>query len=71
MIAMEELINYPTIGPIRGVQQSPNVTQFLGVQYATLKDRFARGELLRDYPSKSSRPMDATKFGYEVQSYKR
>lgn len=45
------ILQHPTIGPIRGVVKKVGVTQFLGVQYATLKDRFSRAELLKSYPS--------------------
>ena len=56
---------HPSIGPIRGIGKVPGVTQFLGVQYATLKDRFSRAELINSYPTKHSRVqngiLDATK----------
>ncbi|KAK4683063.1 hypothetical protein QC764_121820 [Podospora pseudoanserina] len=45
------ILQHPTIGPICGVVRKVGVTQFLGVQYATLKDRFSRAELLKSYPS--------------------
>ena len=61
-MATHETINHPTIGPLKGIKRFPKVTQFLGVQYATLKDRFARGELLVQYPSAWD-ILDATKFG--------
>lgn len=61
--------NHPTIGPIRGITKVSGVNQYLGIQYATLKDRFARGELLEAYPTnhanKRDGVLDATKLGYE------
>lgn len=57
---------HPTIGPIRGLNKVPTVVQYLGVQYATLKDRFSRGVLLetynRDYLNEDG-VLDATKLG--------
>lgn len=38
-------LDHPRIGRIRGIQRADNVKQFLGIQYATLKDRFSRGTL--------------------------
>lgn len=61
-MATHETINHPTIGPLKGIKLSSKVIQFLGIQYATLKDRFARGELLVQYPSAWG-ILDATKFG--------
>ena len=63
MSATLERISHPTIGPIQGIRRCPNVNQFLGIQYATLKNRFARGSL-PEYPLSSSGTVDATKFGY-------
>ncbi len=61
-------MQHSTIGPIRGVIKVPGITQFLGVQYATLRDRFAQGELLESYPSDHVRiqggVFDATAIGY-------
>lgn len=57
---------HPTIGPIRGLNKIPTVVQFLGVQYATLKDRFSRGVLLETYDSGNFNEdgvLDATKLG--------
>jgi len=39
-------LSHPSLGRIRGIRRSENVVQYLGVQYATLKDRFSRGDLL-------------------------
>lgn len=56
------ILNHSTIGPIRGISRIPNVTQFLGVQYAKLRDRFSRGQLIENYP-KTSQPLNATEHG--------
>ena len=62
------IFHHHTVGPIRGVRRPPYVDQFLGVQYATLSDRFARGELVERYPLDASGNrdgvLDATKSGY-------
>ena len=65
MSATLECISHPTIGPIQGIRRCPNVNQFLGIQYATLRDRFARGSL-PEYLSSSSGTVDATQVGYEL-----
>jgi carboxylesterase type B len=60
---------HPTIGTIRGISNGPGVTQFLGVQYATLQDRFSRAELLKTYPGQAHHTrvqdgiLDATRIG--------
>lgn len=58
---MDQIVNldHPTIGSLRGVQQSPEVDQYLGIQYATLPDRFSRGNLVESYAA----PVDATRHG--------
>lgn len=65
-----EITQHATIGPIKGLRKTPGVIQYLGVQYATLKDRFSRGELLQSYPAshlnKQGGVLNATKFGYEM-----
>ncbi|OQE42964.1 hypothetical protein PENCOP_c003G00472 [Penicillium coprophilum] len=61
-----ETKQHPTIGPIKGLNKVPTVIQYLGVQYATLKDRFSRGVLLESYNSghfNGDRVLDATKLG--------
>lgn len=58
-----ETISHPTIGRVRGISRYPGVVQFLGVQYATLTDRFARGELCQQYPSTTGYVLDAEHFG--------
>lgn len=65
MCSSQESTNHPTIGPIKGIQRFANITQFLGIQYGTLKDRYAQGELLEQYqPGPSA--LDATKLGYKL-----
>jgi len=54
-----ETLSHPRIGLIRGIKKFPNVNQYLGVQYATLEDRFARGQIRQKY----GEILDATKFG--------
>lgn len=62
-----ETTQHKTIGPIKGVRRLPGVMQYLGIQYATLKDRFSRGELLEschsDHPRKQEGVLDATRLG--------
>lgn len=55
-------IVHPHIGRVRGLQRSNDLVQFLGIQYATLKDRFARG-VLCDYADAPDALLDATKIG--------
>ncbi|KAK4171979.1 putative carboxylesterase [Triangularia setosa] len=65
MSGQSTILQHPTVGPIRGAKKVDGVTQFLGVQYATLKDRFSRARLLKSFPSDHSRVrygvFDATK----------
>lgn len=61
-----EIIQHPTIGSIRGIKGSNRVNQYLGVQYAKLKDRFSRGKICQyDYIPSMDNVLDATKHGYE------
>ncbi len=64
----EPVLEHPSIGLIRGIAKSPAVPQYLGIQFASLKDRFARGELLltppADHSRRSESVLDATKNGY-------
>ncbi|BEJ06734.1 hypothetical protein CcaverHIS641_0400030 [Cutaneotrichosporon cavernicola] len=55
---VESVLQHPTIGNIKGVIKVPGVTQLLGVQYATLADRFAPGVLLESYPADHARVRD-------------
>ena len=54
-------IAHPTIGPVTGSTAKEGVVQFLGLQYATLVDRFAP-PALKDY-GKQNETMEATKLG--------
>jgi carboxylesterase type B len=55
------IFQHPTIGSIRCLTRDGDVLQFLGVQYATLRDRFSRGELLETYPQATI--LDASQHG--------
>lgn len=50
---------HPSIGKIKGKPRE-DVTQFLGLQYATLEDRFAQ-PVLKQYDGKAR--IDGTKIG--------
>lgn len=51
---------HPRIGRVVGVgKESGAVTQFLGLKYANLKDRFAEAQLV----GYSGKGLDATKYG--------
>ncbi|KAK3326934.1 carboxylesterase-like protein [Cercophora scortea] len=54
---------HPVIGQVVG-KEADKCTQFLGIKYATLRDRFAVAELLRHDGS----GIDATKYGPQVIS---
>ncbi|KAF2099803.1 alpha/beta-hydrolase [Rhizodiscina lignyota] len=56
---------HASIGTIRGIVRSPSVSQFLGIQYATLKNRFARAQLIESYENyaDNDKALDATKYG--------
>jgi len=53
------VLDHPQIGPIRGISPGGGVSQYLGIQYATLVNRFCRGQSLESYTT----PVDATKLG--------
>lgn len=57
------ILEHPSIGCIQGISKLQEVTQYLGIQYATLKDRFSRGEL-KQYSSATGSILDATTYGY-------
>lgn len=59
----DETAQRPTIGQVQGLTKVPGITQYLGIQYATLKDRFSRGELVDSYAQ--DRILDATNLGYD------
>lgn len=64
---LEHTLDHPGLGRIRGIEKPALVTQFLGVQYAILGDRFSRGKLLETLPVNQVRcsgdDYDATKSG--------
>lgn len=45
---MADTLSHPTLGQIEGVnlKDHPAVKQYLGIQYATLANRFARGAVV-------------------------
>ena len=55
---------HPTIGPLKAKQREDNITQFLGLQYATLADRFSPA--IEKVHSIGKDVIDATAFGYDV-----
>lgn len=65
-------IKHPSLGPIHGTTspRHAKVAQYLGIQYATLANRFARGTLVEaSAASSSSPPIEATKLGYVYNIY--
>lgn len=61
MASKTTILEHPSVGQIHGVQPQgqAHVEQYLGIQYATLENRFARGKLVETYKS----PIQATKTG--------
>ena len=58
-----DVLSHPTIGTIRGIRKTNRISQYLGVRYAMLKDRFSRGEIQKSY---SEPVLDATNYGYKT-----
>ncbi|KAK7540524.1 Alpha/Beta hydrolase protein, partial [Phyllosticta citribraziliensis] len=57
-------ILHPALGEVRGkARDDTGVVQFLGIKYATLRDRFAPAELIEE-----AHGVDATKYGLPVIS---
>ncbi|KAK8164523.1 Alpha/Beta hydrolase protein [Phyllosticta citrichinensis] len=57
-------ISHPALGEVRGkARDDTGVVQFLGIKYATLRDRFAPAELIEE-----AHGVDATKYGLPVIS---
>lgn len=56
---MEAAFTHPALGQVQGTQRD-GVAQFLGLKYASIKDRFAPPELVDSYGPENT---DATKFG--------
>jgi hypothetical protein len=57
------ILEHSSVGCIQGISKIQEVTQYLGIQYATLKDRFSRGKL-KQYSSAAGSILDATTYGY-------
>jgi hypothetical protein len=55
------VFTHPSIGRLKGNTAKEGVLQFLGLQYATLTDRFAPAKM-KEY-SNQSETVDATKIG--------
>lgn len=62
MASTQPALQHPSLGTVRGIrpERHPDVDQYLGIQYATLANRFARGALVE----KPTSPIEATKRGY-------
>lgn len=58
-----DVFNHPKLGTIRGITKTNRISQYLGVRYALLKDRFSRGEIQKSY---SGPVLDATNYGYKT-----
>jgi carboxylesterase type B len=56
---MATLLNTTTLGRVQGTTED-GVTQYLGIKYATLKDRLADAELIAE---RDGDVLDATKDG--------
>lgn len=64
MATKTTVLEHPSIGQIHGAQpeKHPQVEQYLGIQYAKLANRFARGTPVETY----SLPIQATQIGYST-----
>jgi len=58
------MLTHPTIGAVEGTTAKPGVTQYLGLQYATLKDRLAPSVLI--FYNDDHGTIDATKVGPQI-----
>lgn len=58
-----DVLNHPNIGTIRGIRKTDRISQYLGVRYAMLKDRFSQGEIQKSYLEPA---IDATNYGYKT-----
>lgn len=65
IINMSATLKHPALGEIKGNQRD-GVAQFLGLKYASIKDRFAPPELAGSYGPGNT---DATKFGYVQHTF--
>lgn len=61
MASKTTILEHPSVGQVHGVQPKgqAHVEQYLGIQYATLENRFARGKLVETYTA----PIQATETG--------
>ena len=64
------LLEHPLLGPTQGVFVSERFTQFRAIPYGSIKQRFARSEVLNDVPRRKNlahplpkEPYDATRQG--------
>lgn len=55
---MSATILHPELGTLKGIQ-GEQVVQFLGIPYATIRDRFAPAVSIQEYGPE----IDATKYG--------
>jgi carboxylesterase type B len=56
---MATIIHHPTIGTVKGIGKE-GIDQFLGLKYASLKDRLAEPEMVID---SGDTKIDATRIG--------
>ena len=54
-------LSHPSIGKIEGTSSKESVIQYLGLQYATLTDRFASAKM-KEYSKNET--INATKLGF-------
>ncbi len=63
----DHILQHPSMGAIRGARKNSAAVQYLGIPYASLKDRFARGVMLSrvpvNHPRWSGTVFDATRNG--------
>lgn len=61
---MTSILHHPLLGPIKGLNVTPLLTQFRALPYAHISQRFARSVLADRLPTSSSNtPFDATQEG--------
>ena len=58
-------LQHPEVGDMKGTTAKEGVEEYLGIQYATVKDRFAPA-VLKEYRGEG---IEATKIGYVVTSF--
>ena len=58
------ILKHSTLGCVRGIEVAKGLTQFRSLPYATIKQRFARSQLLNNLPGQHGEEIyDATKIG--------